>query len=358
MQRKNMKKVIAFILALGLAVGSLAGCSSIETPPSGSDGGTKASTSGESRELSISIGNPEGSDNYYKYKAFADALEEVSGGELTCKIYASGTLATDKEAVEALMSGTVDIAHVTPSTAGAVIKDVAAMDLPGVFSYESTDDVESFLKFEEKLHDTLDSIYAAYNLKYLAMNQSCQAVIVSNDVLVKSPADLKGKAYRTSGQYLGKLFESWGASATSLDMSDLTSALERNMVQGTLTAYGVVGSFKLYEVAPNITFMNTTNSVASMIMSGDTWNSLTEEQQGWVEEASKTYLAEGQKIGQEYLEKYTQDFIDGGANIYYLTEEEEAEFLDDVDPIFDEIEAGCTEKGVELISMIKEWNAK
>ena len=364
-----MKKLLGFVLATGLLVALLTGCGG-NTSGGNASGGNNDATPADSateeqaapaaggRELSLSIGNPEGSDNYYKYKAFADKVGEVSGGALTVKIYASGTLATDQEALEALMSGTVDFAHLTPAVAGGTIKDVAAMDLPGVFSYESQDDMTSFIEFEAKLHDTLDSIYADYNLKYLATNQSCQAVIIANDVQVKSPADLKGKAYRTSGQYLGKLLESWGASATSMDMSDLTTAFERNMIQGTLTAYGVVGSNKLYEVAPYVTYMNTTNSVASLIMNGDTWNSLSEEEQGWIEEAAAYYLEEGQKVGQQYYTQYRQEFEDGGASIYDLTPEEEAEFLAGTDAIFDEIEAGCTEKGVELINLIKEWNAK
>ena len=355
--KEGMKKILALLLTAGLAVGCLAGCGSNEqSTPGGSSG--QAGTSGEARELTISIGNPEGSDNYYKYQAFADALAEVSGGQLTAKVYASGTLATDSEALEALTSGTVDIAHLTPSTACSMIPDVAAMDLPGVFSYEDTEDTTTFIEFEAALHDTLDSIYSDYNLKYLALNQSCQAVIVSNEKLVKSPADLEGKAYRSAGQYLGRLFELWGASATTMDMGDLTTGLERNMVQGTLTAYGVVGSFKLYEVAPYVTFFNTTNSVASMVMAGDTWNSLSAEEQAWVEEASKIYLTEGQKIGQEYLEKYTQQFYDGNAEVYYLTEAEEAAFLDDVDTIFEEISKNCTDKGLKLIDLIKDWNAK
>ena len=95
-----------------------------------------------------------------------------------------------------------------------------------------------------------------------------------------------------------------------------------------------------------------------MVMAGDTWNSLSAEEQAWVEEASKIYLTEGQKIGQEYLEKYTQQFYDGNAEVYYLTEAEEAAFLDDVDTIFEEISKNCTDKGLKLIDLIKDWNAK
>lgn len=355
------RKIVSAVLVACLGAVCLAGCTSAENNQPAADSSKEQETSkssGDSRELTLSMGNPEGSDNWEKYSVFADAVNELSGGTLTVKIYASGTLATDQEALQALMDGTVDIAHVTPSAASGTIPDIAVLDVPGVFSYESVDDATSLIEFEAELHDTLDSIYADYNLKYLAMNQPCQAVIISTDEQITSPDDMKGKAMRTSGQWLGTLLESWGASATSLDMSDLTSGLERNMVQGTLTAYGVVGSNKLYEVAPYITYFSTTNNVASMIMSGDTWNSLTEEQQGYITEASKVFLEGGPAVGQKFYEEYRTEFEENGASIYDLSETEEAAFFENIDELYDQISANCTDKGLELIDKINAYNAK
>lgn len=336
------------------------GSTASDTSSSAEEETEAASTesSGETRELTLSIGNPEGSDNWEKYSVFADAVNELSGGTLTVKIYASGTLATDQEALQALMDGTVDFAHVTPSTASGTIPDVAILDMPGVFTYESVDDETSLIEFEDTLHDTLDSIYADYGVKYLAMNQACQAVIITTDEQVTSPDDLQGKAMRTSGQWLGTLLESWGSSATSMDMSDLTTGLERNMVQGTLTAYGVVGSNKLYEVAPYITYFNTCNNVASLLMSGDTWDSLTEEQQGWIEEAAEVFMEGGPAIGQEFYEKYRTEFEENGASIYDLSEDEEAAFFEGNSEIYDQIAENCTDKGLELIELIEAYNAE
>ncbi len=363
----------ALVLAGCLGTALLAGCGSekststsstetssteeTETTESTESTETATTSSGETRELTLSIGNPEGSDNWEKYSAFTDAVEELSGGTLTVKIYASGTLASDQEALQALMDGTVDFAHVTPAAASGTIADVGVLDLPGVFTYKSVDDDTSLKEFEAAVHDTLDSIYADYGVKYLAMNQPCQAVIVMNDELVTEPEDLQNKAMRTSGQWLGRLLESWGASATSLDMSDLTTALERNTVQGTLTAYGVVGSNKLYEVAPYLTYFNTTNNVASLIMCGDTWDSLTEEEQGWIEEAAQEFMDAGPEIGEKFYNQYREEFEEGGAEIYDLSEEEEAAFFENMDELYDEIEANCTDKGLELIDEIEEFNA-
>lgn len=359
--KKNLKKLVGIGVAAALCMSFVSGCGGNESGNNNAANGsageeTKAKT--ESRELSLSIGNPEGSDNWDKYSAFVDAVNELSDGTLTVKIYASGTLATDQDALQALIDGTVDIAHVIPSAAAGTIPDISVLDLPGVFTYKSVDDAESLIDFESALHDTLDSIYADYGLKYLAMNQATQAALICNEKQITKPEDCQGMAFRTSGQNLGKVLEAWGASATTLDMSDLTSALERNMIQGTLTAYGVVGSNKLYEVAPYITYFKTTNNVASMIMSGATWDSLTEEQQGWITEASKVFMEKGPAIGASYYEKYRSEFEENGAYVYDLSEEEEAAFLEPVNDIYEQLKETSSEKGIQLIEQIEEWNAK
>jgi TRAP-type C4-dicarboxylate transport system substrate-binding protein len=306
----------------------------------------------------MSIGNGMGSDNFYKYSAFCDKVNELSGGELVVTLYPGGTLASDNEALSAVMNGDVDFCHLTAGAALTAIKDIAPLEVPGAFRYAGEGDTTSFIEFEAKLHDTMESIFADYGIKYIAFNASAQAVIVCNQSLITKPDDMKGLTMRTSGTWLGRMLESWGAATVSMGIGDLATGLERNTVSGTLTAYGAAAGNKLYEVAPYVTFMNEVNGISSLVMNMNAWNSLTAQQQEWINEAAKYYLEYGQEYMADYYDKVVAQMEESGATVYMLTAEEEDAFLTCLDDLYAAMEDTCTDKGVELIRLVDEWRAE
>ena len=301
------------------------------------------------------MGNPPGTDNYEKYMVFVDNLAEVSGGLLTIEVFAGGVLASDAEALDALLNGSVDFVHLHAGTAVQAVKDVAIMSLFGTFKYKDDNDLTSFVDFEHALHDTFEDIYADYGIKYLRLAQANQAVLVCRDMQIKSPADMKNKLWRTSGSYQGRVIEAWGAAATNVSMADLPSSLERGTVEGTITAYGASASFKLYEVAPYTTYTQYTDGISSLAMSMDSWNSLTPQEQDWVQEAAEYYLINAQGVGKEWYDRIMKELTDYGTNIYELTNDEHQAFLDLVDPIKAEVYGECSDKGKKLMDQIEAW---
>ncbi len=309
-------------------------------------------------ELSLSLGQGVGTDNYYKYNAFCEKVAELSGGSLIITMYPGGTLASDKDAITAVMNGDVDFCHLTAGAALTVVKDIGILEIPGAFRYAGDGDTTSFIEFEHKLHDTMETIFAPYGIKYIAFNASAQAVIVCNQKQITKPDDMKGLTMRTSGTWLGRMLERWGAATVSMAIGDLATGLERNTVSGTLTAYGAAKANKLHEVAPYVTFMNEVNGVSCLAMNMDTWNSLTPEQQGWIDEAREYYLEFGQEFMADYYHTAIEEMKNEGAEIYMLSQEEEDAFLECVDDLYAEIAETCTDNGKTLIALVNEWRAE
>lgn len=60
-------------------------------------------------------------------------LEEQSKGEITFKMYAGGVLGSEKEVVEQVQSGAVQMTRVSLGIVGPVVPDVNVFNLPFVF---------------------------------------------------------------------------------------------------------------------------------------------------------------------------------------------------------------------------------
>lgn len=269
---KNRALSIAIIMALVIAL--FAGCSggnnklasTTTSNPVSSGNEPAVDLEADAITLTMSIGNGIKSDNFAKYSAFCDKIAELSGGSLIIELFPGGTLASDAEALTAVMSGDIDFCHLTTGAALKAIKDLAVLGVPGAFGYKGENDTTSFIEFEAKLHDTVEAIFADYGIKYIAFNASAQAVIVCNSKQITKPSDMAGLIMRTSGTWLGQMLESWGAATVSMGIGDLATGLERDTVSGTLTAYGACTGNKLYEVAPYVTYMSQVNGVSSLVM--------------------------------------------------------------------------------------------
>ena len=261
--------------------------------------------------------------------------------------HVGGSLLSDTETLDAVMEGSIDFCHNMVSYASGVIPDLALLAVPGYYAGDN------YLAFAAAVQQPLEAIYAKYDIKYLGSNYQGTTTFVCSKRLITKPDDLKGLSFRTSGTWLGKAMENWGASAITIPLGDLTTALERGTVDGTYTGWTITGPFALYEVAKYVTFTSITESFGNLLMSMDTWNSLTDAQKAIIEEAAKLYIEESYHIGYALRDEYYSAMEDAGTELYTLTAAEEKVFTDISLKLFDEIEPTLSPDGKALLAILK-----
>src|SRR5699024_2698016 len=103
--------------------------------------------------------------------------------------------------------------------------------------------------------------------------------------------DVNGLTMRGAGREPEELLESLGSGITSMASSELYSALQTNVIDGTLTSFDSFLSYSLYEVLDHFNYTGENGFLYSsnpLVVSMDTWeNKLTEEQQEIFEEISQ-----------------------------------------------------------------------
>ena len=132
----------------------------------------------------------------------------------------------------------------------------------------------------------------------------------------------------------------------------LTTAFERNTVQGTTTGWNIAVPFKLYEVAQNITFTTLNEGYAALLMNGDTWDSLNADEQAIITQAGKVFEQKSVEIALDLREGYKQTITDAGINTYELSAEEQQAFVDKSAPVFEEVKGELSGPGLELMDIL------
>lgn len=279
------KKLLAVLLTATMAAGLLAGCGGSKSGDAAEKKGEGASSSDKKTELIFTSVSVSGDSHTKAMQAFADKVEELSGGSVTCKTYSDGTLFSSENEFDALLSGEADLAYIsfqTLSTQSGL--EWCSMFGSGYF-WDSYDHMTGTLNGEIGA-DVFGKISENVNCKPLSAFYLGSRIINTRAKEVNSYEDMSGQLLRmpNSEAWLN-LGEALGANPTPLSFSELYTALQTGAVDAQDNPLPTCISAKFYEVAP---YFAITNHVVDSIIpciNTDTWNSMSEDQQKAVTEA-------------------------------------------------------------------------
>ena len=226
--------------------------------------------------------------------AFADKLAEISGGEMSIELYTNGTLGSEAESMVGIQMGTLDIFRGNASSLpnyGAEL--IGATGLPYVFT-----GMEQFEAVAESpLGDELLASVEAADCGYVALGwlvEGPRSMFITEATYKKlgSPESItldmmKGLKIRVpETDLMLATMAALGASATPIAYSELYTSLQSGVVDGAENGVTSYKSNSFNEVAPYFITDAHTFGCGVILMCADKWNSLTEEQQGWMKEAA------------------------------------------------------------------------
>ncbi len=217
--------------------------------------------------------------------AFAEKVEELSEGSVTCKVYSDGTLFSSENELDAVMNGDADLAYISfPTLATQEGLEWASM-VGSAYFWSSYEHMSTTLNGEIG-QEIFESVSENTNLTPLSAFYLGVRVVNTRAKEINSYADMEGLLLRmpNSETWLN-LGSALGANPTPLSFSELYTALQTGTVDGQDNPLPTDVSAKFYEVAP---YFAITNHVVDSILpciNSDTWNSLSEAQQTAVKDA-------------------------------------------------------------------------
>jgi tripartite ATP-independent transporter DctP family solute receptor len=212
----------------------------------------------------------------------AERLDFYSNGTMKLEIYPSGQLGAERELVELLQIGSLAMTKVSSSPLESFVPEMKIFSLPYVFRdqahYEkvlASDIGKSLLLAPEKVR-----------LRGMGYYDAGSRSFYTTDVAIRSPADLAGLKIRVQkSQTSVDMIAAMGGAATPISWGELYTALQQGVVDGAENNPPSFYLSRQYEVCKYYTLDEHTSVPDILLMSLHIWESLTPEQQGWLQQA-------------------------------------------------------------------------
>ncbi len=268
---------------------------------------------------------------------FKELAEQRTGGRVKVELYPNSQLYKDKEEMEALQLGSVQMLAPSLAKFGPLgVKEFEVFDLPFLFkddaSFRGITDgalgADLFKKLEPKGIKGL--AYWDNGFHQMSANKPLHAV-----------ADFKGMKMRIqSSKVLDAEMRALGAIPQVMAFSELYQALQSGVVDGT---EGVASNFytqKVYEVQKHMTISNHGHLAYAVIVNKKFWDGLPADLRTVLESCIKEATTYANAIAStENMQAMDKIKASGKTTVYTLTAAESAEWKKALMPVHKEMES-------------------
>jgi TRAP-type transport system periplasmic protein len=302
---------------------------------------------GASAQTVIEVGHATTLDSHYGMgmTRFGEVLEELSGGELTVVQHPAAALGGEREMIEAVQIGALDMVITSTGPLPNFVPETQVLDLP--FLFRDYDHARGVLDGE--LGQELLAKVDEAGFKALAWTENGFRHITNSQRPIKTPEDLAGIKIRTMENPIHlRAFEALGAAPTPMSFAELFTALQQGVVDAQENPIVVISVSNFSEVQKHLTLSGHLYSPAIILMSQDFWGGLSEEQQGWVMEAAAASVEVTRNRVTELEETGVDQLREEGMEV--VTEIDREAFEAAVQPAYEQYTA---QYGDELIERIR-----
>lgn len=285
------KKLLSVLLACTMIAGSLSACGGSSDPTVPDSSGN--SSSGATKVIQLGHVNPgsEVDNLQHACLAFADKVSELSGGTIEVKVVSDSQLGSDREMIEGMQMGTVDMVLCMNSSLGAFVPEMQVFDLPYLFS--NRDQVYAVFDDEAIMTPLEDLLYNEAGVKMLAGLDNGFRHCLNNIKPINSSNDVKGMKLRLAENAIwSACFKAFGASPTAMAFSEVYTACQQGTVDGFELPIASTYSGAYWEVCKYYSLTSHLFTALNLCMSGITWDSFSSEEQQWLQEAADYAKAE------------------------------------------------------------------
>ncbi len=292
------KKLLVLVAVMVLSLLSACGGGNEKTESASSDGGSDK----ETKTLQVGITLAEDSHYNKGLENFAELVKEKSNGELEIEIFPNGSLGGERDMVESLQVGTLDMVLSSTGPLGSFVPEINVVDLP--FLFESREHAYKVLDGEVG-QDLLTQLESA-DIKGLAWWENGFRNVTNSKRPITKPEDLEGLKIRTmENEVHMDSFKAMGAAPTPMSFTELFTALQQGVVDGQENPVPIILTSRFYEVQEHLSLTGHFYSPAALLISQQTFDGLTEDQQKALQEAAK----EGADFERDLVAEMEKDMV-------------------------------------------------
>jgi TRAP-type transport system periplasmic protein len=247
--------------------------------------GHVATSHAEPVTLTLSSWDNENGMSVPAWKQMIKDLEEFTKGEVKIRVFYSQALGKAREHYEMAARGLADICFInTGFTPGRFPLN----ELPA-FSTAPSAVMNGRGLLEVMKMGYLEKEYADVKLLHVYGSSPSHFIWRKGVKGASNLEELKGKKIRVPTTGAANLLKALGASPVAIPMPEVYTALERGVIDGTLTSINVLDVFSLAQVCDQITMADGPAFGFSLVMNLKTWEKLSPEVKEFFEKSHPKY---------------------------------------------------------------------
>lgn len=267
-----MKKVLALILALVMAL-SLVACGSSDAAPSDDEANVDA---GKTYTLRMAIMEA----NIPTLGDYPEKIAEATGGRVKIEFVDITSLGTPTDALGMVREGAVDMYFNSAAQTGAEFPLLDMFQIPFLCSNptDSTDLINAMWHagyLDKELADFQPMFFVSSDMQMVFTNKSFDSV-----------SDLGSMKIRATSGTGASFIESTGATVVTMGLGDVYLALSTGVVEGAMSSPFMIRANKFNETAPYLLDAYIFGGAIMCLMNQDIWNSLPSDIQAAILEVN------------------------------------------------------------------------
>ncbi len=248
--------------------------------------------------------HPAGYPTVAAIESMGKRLEAATNGRIKIQMYPGAVLGQEKEAVEQVQLGAIQIARISLGVIGPIVPEVNVFTMPFVFRNEAhMRNVIDGPIGEELLNKVTNSSSRLVGLGF--MDGGSRNLYTKK--LVKTPADLKGVKVRMMGNPLFvDTMNAMGGNGIAMAYGEVFSALQTGVIDGAennppslFTSNHYNAGMKYYAQTNHLIIPEI------FVMSKITWDKLSKEDQALVRKVSREAQMEQRSLWDKSVADYT-----------------------------------------------------
>jgi C4-dicarboxylate-binding protein DctP len=278
---------------------------------------------------------------------FKELAEKYTDGRVKVEVYPNSSLYKDKEELEALQLGSVQLLAPSISKFGPLgVKEFDIFDLPFLMS----DDTHARQMMASPMMADLNKKLEAKGVAPLAYWDNGAHDYTCNRPLIL-PDDFRGLKMRIQGSKVQEaVARELGALPQIIAFSALYQALQTGVVDGEDNVPSNIWTQKFYDVQKHLTISNHARLTYALVTNKTFWNSLPDDVRKQLDRAVKEttdfFNATAEKDNADALEKIKAS---GKTEVHVLTEAEKKAWIAKLMPVHTEMQARFGKDFIERI---------
>jgi C4-dicarboxylate-binding protein DctP len=219
---------------------------------------------------------------------FARLVTTASGGDISVKFYPSGSLYKGVDLLQGVLRGDVQMSTLVSPFWTAASSKLSVLELPYAFpthqSFRNAAEDKAFVAgvFSE-IEEKGGVVLGLLPYDYLVPGTRDKALI--------SPGDFSGQRMRSLGRSNLAILEALGAVPVSLNLTELSPALQQGLIDGLNGPIDIYLTYKWYEHIKHITMANYSTIFYPWVVNKQWWDELSDEHKVIIQEAADTAIA-------------------------------------------------------------------